>query len=79
MFSMQSQEMRLSNIYSVRLRWALVYSIDTGSSMVEFITDRFFESEKKAWRWFHKRHKVEDFIEPKAVMVSGFHKLTISM
>jgi hypothetical protein len=78
MFSLRGQEICLSSIYNARLRWALVYSIDPGSSTVEFVADRFFATEKKAWRWFHKHHKIENFIDPKAVMVSGFHKLTIS-
>lgn len=69
--------MNLSPVYNEMILYALVYHTQPGSSEVELITEKFFKSEEKAWKWFHKKHKMEHFIEPEAVPVTGFHRLQL--
>jgi hypothetical protein len=70
--------MRLSNVYSGMQLWAMVYHTQPGSSEVELVAPRFFKSEKKAWRWFNRKYIIASFVEPEAVMVTGFSFLTLS-
>jgi len=74
---MKDNNMQLSSIYTGIKLYALVYHIQLGSSDVELITTRFFESPKKAWKWFDKKHELVDFVEPECVGVSGFDSLRL--
>jgi len=67
--------MKLSADYNKVTRYALVYHVQAGSDIVELITEKFFKSEKKAWKWFHRKHQLAEFLEPEVVAVTGFHLL----
>ena len=69
--------MYLSGIYLNRIRWAMVYHTQPDSESVEFVRDRTFKSRAAAWKWFHRKFKVEHFIQPEAVKVSGFAVLKV--
>jgi hypothetical protein len=70
--------MRLSNAYSGMQLWAMVYHTQPGSETVEFVAPKFFTSEKKAWKWFNRKYIPKSFVEPEAVLFSGFNLLTLS-
>lgn len=67
--------MRFSDVYVRKSFWVLVYHVQPGSDVVELITQRFFDSEKKAWKWFHRKHMISEYVEPEAVMVDGLDQL----
>jgi hypothetical protein len=69
--------MKLSPVYVNLKLYALVYHTGPGSQEVELITNRFFKSEKKAWKWFHRKHQLVEFIEPEVVPVTGFNQLLL--
>jgi len=70
--------MKLSNIYTNYIRWAMVYRTQPNSDApVEFVRDKFFKSEIAAWKWFDRKFKREHFLQPEAVKVSGFHYLSL--
>ena len=58
----------------------MVYHIDPGSEIVEFVGTKgakFFTSKAAAERWFKKKFKSEHYIEPEAVEFVGFGSLKI--
>jgi hypothetical protein len=67
----------LSPVDANRILWAMVCHTKEKSSEVELITTRFFKSKKKALKWFARKRKAEDFIEPEAVEVSHLDRLTL--
>lgn len=69
--------MKLSSVYTNIVLWAMVYHTQPGSSEVELISNRFFKSKKKAWKWFNRDHAASDYVEPEAVEVSHFDRLTL--
>lgn len=63
--------MRLSPIYNSRIKWVMVYHTSYDSEEVEMLNgDLFFETEKGAWDWFHANHRIHNYIQPEAVIVS---------
>lgn len=68
----------LSEVYAGLTLWALVYHTQPGSQEVELITHRLFKSKKKAWKWFLRKRKEADFIEPEAVEVSHLNRLVLT-
>jgi hypothetical protein len=63
--------MHLSSVYTGMCLWALVYHTQPGSQEVELITNRFFRTEKKALKWFKRKKRAADFVEPEAVPFVG--------
>jgi hypothetical protein len=67
--------MKLSNAYCGAKFYAFIYHIQKGSMEVEFVDTKFFTSERKAWKWFDKKHSNDKYIELELVMVSGLDSL----
>lgn len=44
---------------------------------VEILKNKFFSSEFKAHKWFGKKFKSEDFINPQVVKFNGFRNMRI--
>ena len=68
--------MYLSPVYK-RVFWALVYHTQPGSAEVELVTNKLFDSKKKALKWFARKRQATNFIQPEAIMVTGVDKLTV--
>jgi hypothetical protein len=71
----------LSGIYPGAKFWAMVYHIDPGSEMVEFVGikgPKFFRTKQAAEAWFHKKHGHKDYIDAEAVEFTGFNDLKVS-
>ncbi len=61
-------KLHLSSIYGGRFKWGMVYHTSFDSEEVEmFKDDKFFDTEKEAWDWFHENYRVHNFIQPEAV------------
>jgi hypothetical protein len=70
--------MKLSGAYDGMVVYAMVYHTQPGSEQVEFVSPRFFRTEKKAWKWFNKKFIPESFVEPECVEVSSLSFLSVS-
>jgi hypothetical protein len=57
--------------------WMMVYHTQADSSEVELVTNKLFKSKKKALKWFARKHRHGDFIQPEAVQVWGFDRLSL--
>lgn len=69
--------MRLSNVYTNVIRYAIVYHTQADSEEVEFVREKFFKSEKAAWKWFERKFRYKDFTQLEIVKVVGFNELGI--
>lgn len=62
---------KLSNVYDNKVSYALVYHVSKlPNSQVEFITEKFFPSKKKALKWYYHRYTARSFLSPEVVKVS---------
>jgi hypothetical protein len=77
----------LSNAYCYIKKYAVVYSTGNTTDLndglpaveeVEFVAEKFFKSEKKAWKWFNKKFIPASFVNPRVVEVVGFQNLKIA-
>lgn len=81
--SNMKRSMSLSEIYHNREfvieqnLWVMVYHTQPGSDNVEMVEEKFFKSKKKAWKWFHKYHKVKHFIQPEPFQIGATAKVRI--
>lgn len=73
---LKESKMHLSPAYQKNF-WILVYHTQPGSLEVELITTKLFKSKAKAEKWFARKRKTSDFIQPETVMVSGLDKLYV--
>lgn len=69
--------MVIGNCYNGKIFWVMVY--DTGHKPdepeVEMVEEIFFDSPDEAHTWFRQNKRYIDFINPRAVPITGFTKL----
>jgi hypothetical protein len=68
--------MQLSAVYQ-RSMWMIIYHIEPNSEMVELVCNKLFKSKKKALKWFARKRRSEDYVQPEAVRVYGLHNLEL--
>lgn len=58
-------------LYSNRFKWIMVYHTAPDSEEVEmFNGEKFFDSEKEAWDWFHANYRIHHYVQPEAVKIN---------
>lgn len=67
--------MKLSDVYLYRKNYGIIYHLFPNSNEVEFVTEKFFSSKKRAEKWFNKHYKNHRLISPEIVEVFGIENL----